>query len=172
MLRALCAICLFIAWLLDRRRVQPSTLSRLVPQYRTKSPSPPPPRDAPRLISHSSYMYVQSERTECQPASMQKSFIPNHHTPHPHPRFIPRHSLHRRARALLHMRQVLPASGVPRRHVLLHAVGVAGRFAGRERGAGGRDAAVEAVLVEFLGEYKSGHGQGNWLEGGKMGEVN
>ena len=48
------------------------------------------------------------------------------------------------------MRQVLPASRVPRRHVLLHAVGVAGRFAGGKRGAGRGDAAVEAVFVEFL----------------------
>jgi hypothetical protein len=51
---------------------------------------------------------------------------------------------------LLHVRQVLPARRVPRRHVLLHAVGVAGRFARRQGGAGGRDAAVEAVFVEFL----------------------
>jgi hypothetical protein len=58
--------------------------------------------------------------------------------------------LHGRTRTLLHVRQVLPAGGVPRRHVLLHAVGVAGRFAGGERGAGGGDAAVEAVFVEFL----------------------
>ena len=48
------------------------------------------------------------------------------------------------------MRQVLPARRVPRRHVLLHAVGVAGRFARGERGAGRGDAAVEAVFVEFL----------------------
>ena len=51
---------------------------------------------------------------------------------------------------LLHVRQVLPARRVPRRHVLLHAVGVAGRFARRQGGAGGRDAAVETVFVEFL----------------------
>ena len=54
------------------------------------------------------------------------------------------------ASPLLHVRQVLPASRVPRRHVLLHAVGVAGRFAGGERRAGGGDAAVKAVFVEFL----------------------
>lgn len=63
-------------------------------------------------------------------------------------------SLDPRPSTLLHVRQVLPAGRVPRRHVLLHAVGVASRFAGRERGAGGGDAAVEAVFVEFLSGSK------------------
>ena len=59
-------------------------------------------------------------------------------------------SLDPRPSTLLHVRQVLPAGRVPRRHVLLHAVGVAGRFAGGKRGAGSGDAAVEAMFVEFL----------------------
>lgn len=58
--------------------------------------------------------------------------------------------LHPRTGSLLHMAQVLPASSVPGGHVLLHAVGVAGRLAGREGRAGRGNAALEAVLVEFL----------------------
>jgi hypothetical protein len=51
---------------------------------------------------------------------------------------------------LLQMSQVLPASRVPRRHVLLHAVcesGLLGRRDGRARVG---DRALEAVLVDFL----------------------
>lgn len=52
--------------------------------------------------------------------------------------------------ALLQVSQVLPASRVPRRHVLLHAVcesGLLGRRDGRARVG---DGALEAVLVDFL----------------------
>lgn len=42
------------------------------------------------------------------------------------------------------------ASDVPHGDVLLHAAGQAGVLLGRERGAGGRDAGLEAVLVHFL----------------------
>jgi hypothetical protein len=102
----------------------------------------------------------------CQPASQPICKKKSPIVQNPSSFHLPSHSaqcvlLHGRARALLHVRQVLPAGGVPRRHVLLHAVGVAGRFAGRERGARGRDAAVEAVFVEFLGGIESGRGRGN-----------
>jgi hypothetical protein len=73
------------------------------------------------------------------------------------------------------MRQVLPARRVPRRHVLLHAVGVAGRFARGQGGAGGRDAAVEAVFVEFLRRNHTisfgKSGNFDWMSArGRMGE--
>lgn len=59
------------------------------------------------------------------------------------------------------MPQILPRHRVPRRHVLLHAVGIAGLLARGEGGAGFRDAALEAVLVEFLPElHVSGRGHG------------
>lgn len=43
------------------------------------------------------------------------------------------------------------ACGVPHGDVLLHAARQAGVLLGRERGTGGRDAGLEAVLVDFLG---------------------
>lgn len=43
------------------------------------------------------------------------------------------------------------ACGVPHGNVLLHAARQAGVLLGRERGTGGGDAGLEAVLVDFLG---------------------
>lgn len=51
---------------------------------------------------------------------------------------------------LLYMSHVLLADRIPAGHVLLHAVGVAGRFGRGERRAGFGDAAVETVFIEFL----------------------
>ena len=51
---------------------------------------------------------------------------------------------------LLYPRDVGLGDGVPRGHVLLHAGGKAALLALGERSAGLVDAAVEAVLVEFL----------------------
>lgn len=45
---------------------------------------------------------------------------------------------------------VSAAGDVPHGDVLLHAAGQAGVLLGRERGTGGRDASLEAVLVHFL----------------------
>lgn len=50
---------------------------------------------------------------------------------------------------------VRPADGVPVRDVLLHACREAALLLGRERVAGCRDAALEAVFVEFLWKIKS-----------------
>jgi hypothetical protein len=50
----------------------------------------------------------------------------------------------------LQVSQVLPASSVPRGHVLLHAVGETGLLGGRDGRAGVGDCALEAVLVDFL----------------------
>lgn len=47
-------------------------------------------------------------------------------------------------------RDVRAANGVPGRDVLFHAGREAAFLLGGERVAGGRDAAVEAVFVEFL----------------------
>ena len=51
---------------------------------------------------------------------------------------------------LLQVSQVLPASRVPRRHVLLHAVCESGLLGRRDGRAGVGDRALEAVLVDFL----------------------
>ena len=51
---------------------------------------------------------------------------------------------------LLQVSQVLPASRVPRRHVLLHAVCEGGLLGRRDGRAGVGDGALEAVLVDFL----------------------
>ena len=51
---------------------------------------------------------------------------------------------------LLYPGDVLLADGIPGAHVLLHAALEAALFAAGERGAGLDDAALEAVLVEFL----------------------
>lgn len=51
---------------------------------------------------------------------------------------------------LLYPGDVLARDGVPGLHVLLHAGCEAGFLAFGERGTGLGDAAVEAVLVEFL----------------------
>jgi hypothetical protein len=50
----------------------------------------------------------------------------------------------------LQMSQVLPASRVPRRHVLLHAVCESGLLGRGNRRAGVGDRALEAVFVDFL----------------------
>jgi hypothetical protein len=50
----------------------------------------------------------------------------------------------------LQVSQILPASSVPRSHVLLHAVVEIGRLCGRDGRAGVGDRALEAVLVDFL----------------------
>ena len=52
--------------------------------------------------------------------------------------------------ALLQVSQVLPASRVPRRHVLLHTVCEGGLLGRRDGRAGVGDGALEAVLVDFL----------------------
>ena len=54
------------------------------------------------------------------------------------------------ASTLLQMSQVLPAGGVPSRHVLLHAVCEGGLLGRRDGRAGVGDGALEAVLVDFL----------------------
>jgi hypothetical protein len=54
-------------------------------------------------------------------------------------------------RFLLYPRDVGLGDGVPGRHVLLHTGGEAALLALGQRGAGLRHAALEAVLVEFLG---------------------
>lgn len=65
--------------------------------------------------------------------------------------FIAKAALHATgASTLLQVSQVLPASGVPRRHVLLHAVCEGGLLGGRDGRAGVGDGALEAVLVDFL----------------------
>ena len=51
---------------------------------------------------------------------------------------------------LLQVSQVLSASRVPRRHVLLHAVCESGLLGRRDGRAGVGDGALEAVLVDFL----------------------
>ena len=55
------------------------------------------------------------------------------------------------------MSQVLPASRVPRRHVLLHAVCESDLLGRRDGGAGVGDGALEAVLVDFLQQSVSTH---------------
>ena len=45
---------------------------------------------------------------------------------------------------------VLSADGIPRCHVLLHAAGHAGLFGPRQTRSGFWDAALEAMLVDFL----------------------
>jgi hypothetical protein len=143
--------------------------SSLPPSISYKSPLPI--RHAKRLESHT-YAHVSSIRTmpkgesASQPANQICKSPPIHRTHIPNPIIFlflflftipflfhsiatPSNLLHPTS-TLLHMRQVLPARRVPRRHVLLHAVGVAGRFTRGQGGAGGRDAAVEAVFVEFL----------------------
>jgi len=45
---------------------------------------------------------------------------------------------------------VLSADGIPRRHILLHAAGHAGLFGLRQTRSGLWDAALEAMLVDFL----------------------
>jgi hypothetical protein len=52
--------------------------------------------------------------------------------------------------------QILPASRVPRGHVLLHAVGETGLLGGGDGGARVGDCALEAVLVDFLWGEKNG----------------
>ncbi len=52
--------------------------------------------------------------------------------------------------ALLHMPQVLLADRVPAIHILVHAIRITRRFRGGEGGARLGDAALEAVLVDFL----------------------
>lgn len=76
-------------------------------------------------------------------------------SPLPSPNHVPSfhqiHLLHAtRTSALLQMSQILPRSSVPRRHVLLHAVGELRLLGGRDGRAGGGDRALEAVLVDFL----------------------
>jgi hypothetical protein len=60
-------------------------------------------------------------------------------------------TLHPRTSTLLQMSQVLPASRVPRSHVLLHAICESGLLGGRDGRARVGDGALEAVLVDFLG---------------------
>jgi hypothetical protein len=55
-----------------------------------------------------------------------------------------------RTRLPLYPADVLPAHGVPGREVLLHALRYAAFIAARQRAAGFRDAAFEAVFVYFL----------------------
>jgi hypothetical protein len=70
-------------------------------------------------------------------------------------------------RLLLYPGNVLLGDDVPGLHVLLHARGEAGFFAFGKRGSGFGDAALEAVLVEFLvlqsALYK-GKVDGQWAE--------
>jgi hypothetical protein len=188
--QALHASHLFIAWpgRLERRK-NPA----FHPQYRTSFLSPFATRStsSPTLM----HMYPSSIRTMPKKESARASQPTKHanppihrtHIPNPNPIIFlftipflfhsiatPSNLLHPTS-TLLHVRQVLPARRVPRRHVLLHAVGVAGRFARRQGGAGGRDAAVEAVFVEFLRRNHTisfgKSGNFDWMSArGRMGE--
>lgn len=56
----------------------------------------------------------------------------------------------------LYPTNILPRNGVPRRHVLLHALREARFFLTGQRAAGGGDAFFEAVHVEFLSGLSAG----------------
>jgi hypothetical protein len=148
-----CTPCIcFIAWLLERRR-SPTFQPSYIPSLNIVQSSPLR-RAAYLKLVHVCTSSIRTARKKSMPV-IQK-VCNNHPSPNRTHLRIPNsfsmRSLDPRPSTLLHVRQVLPAGRVPRRHVLLHAVGVASRFARRERGAGGGDAAVEAMFVEFLSE--------------------
>lgn len=98
------------------------------------------------------------ERT--YPSSSQLISSSITHSP-PLPSHTPHHLILRTSQAhpprgllLLYPRHILRANRVPRAHVFLHARLDAALLAARQRGAGLGDAALEAVLVEFLRELE------------------
>jgi hypothetical protein len=145
--QALHASHLFIAWpgRLERRK---NPAFPFHPQYRTSLLSPSATRSAsnPTLVHMCIQYSHNAKRREREPANQPICKSPQfivHTSPTPSPSSSSSSStipflfhsiatqisyLHPTS-TLLHMRQVLPARRVPRRHVLLHAVGVAGRFA-------------------------------------------